>query len=115
MAGQRVWIPPDRDVEVQGRRLPGGLYVGESLTSLTGWSAEPALIAPNLPARDRRPDHLGTTMGYWPSYSEISAPARTAYLDWLASGRPGGAYIGYVFLFFYGIERRVLVDAVHLP
>lgn len=115
MAGQRVWIPPDQHVEVQGRRLPGGLYVGESLTALTGWSAEPALIAPDLPARDRRPDHLGTTMGYWPSYSEISTPARTAYLDWLASGRPGGAYIGYVFLFFYGIERRVLVDAVHLP
>ena len=52
-------------------------------------------------------------MTYWPSYSEISSAARTAYVDWLASGRRPGAHIGYVFLFFYGIERRVLVDAMH--
>ncbi len=28
----------------------------------------------------------------------------------MANGRPAGAYIGYVFLFFYGIERRLLFD-----
>ncbi len=49
---------------------------------------------------------------YWPSYSEISPSARRAYLNWLASGRSHPeADIGYVFLFFYGIERRALVDA----
>lgn len=51
-------------------------------------------------------------MGYWPSYSEIPPACRTAYLHWLAGGRSAPqAYIGYVFLFFYGLERRVLVDA----
>ena len=53
-------------------------------------------------------------MGYWPSYSEITTASRAAYLDWLAAGRPGGAHIGYVFLFFYGIERRVLFDGAHI-
>ncbi len=52
-------------------------------------------------------------MGYWPSYSTIPPSSRGAYLRWLAGGRAGGAYIGYVFLFFYGIERRVILDAQH--
>ncbi|EPV8674822.1 TerB N-terminal domain-containing protein, partial [Pseudomonas aeruginosa] len=34
------------------------------------------------------------------------------YLQWLSSGRKAPhANIGYVFLFFYGLERRVFVDA----
>lgn len=50
-------------------------------------------------------------MGYWPSYEEISPSCRAAYLAWLADGRRDpSAYIGYVFLYFYGLERRVLHD-----
>ena len=50
-------------------------------------------------------------MGYWPSYSEIPPSCRAAYLMWLADGRKDPkASIGYVFLYFYGLERRVLHD-----
>ena len=50
-------------------------------------------------------------MDYWPSYRRISPGCRAAYLEWLAGGRQApDANIGYVFLFFYGVERRVLVD-----
>ena len=55
-------------------------------------------------------------MGYWPSYDEITPEARAAYLQWLGTGRSHpSACIGYVFLFFYGIERRVLVDIANDP
>jgi len=48
-------------------------------------------------------------MDYWPSYSKISPQSRAAYLRWLADGRrTPGTYIGYVFLYFYGLERRVV-------
>ena len=51
-------------------------------------------------------------MGYWPSYSTIAPACRAAYLQWLADGRHApDAYIGYVFLYFYGLERRLLVDS----
>jgi uncharacterized tellurite resistance protein B-like protein len=51
-------------------------------------------------------------MGYWPSYSSIAPAARRAYLNWLAGGRKDpAADIGFVFLFFYGLERRVLLDS----
>ncbi|MEN1436945.1 TerB N-terminal domain-containing protein, partial [Pseudomonas aeruginosa] len=49
---------------------------------------------------------------YWPSYDNITTEARRAYLQWLSSGRKAPhANIGYVFLFFYGLERRAFVDA----
>ncbi|MFG2045224.1 TerB N-terminal domain-containing protein [Dactylosporangium sp. NPDC048998] len=51
---------------------------------------------------------------YWPSYAQILPGARAAYLAWLADGRRyPRAPIGYVFLYFYGLERRVLSDLKH--
>ena len=73
---------------------------------------EPSLIDPNRQVSWRQLDHEGRLMQYWPSYSWIQPASRAAYLHWLSGGRSDpAAYIGYVFLFFYGIERRVLVDA----
>ena len=107
-----IWVPPGEPVAVQGRRITDGMvYVGSGLHGISRYTQiEPALIDPTLPVEGRYPDVDGQYMGYWPSYSEIPSDSRAAYLDWLAAGRPAGAYIGYVFLFFYGIERRVLVD-----
>lgn len=103
-------------MSISGFDLPGGmLYVGSGLLAPTG-VVDPALIDPQLRVAQRRPDHAGEEMGYWPSYSEIPAPCRAAYLHWLAGGRRDpNAYIGYVFLYFYGLERLVLVDAPAHP
>ena len=107
-----TWIPPGKDVVVAGTALRGGLlYVGSGLASVSGETVEPALIDPALPVNTRNPDWQGQSMGYWPSYGDISPRARGAYLSWLASGRSNpNAYIGYVFLYFYGLERRLVVD-----
>ena len=101
---------------MQGKTLPGGMiYVGSRLQGISAHaSIEPALVNPNLAGAHPTPDLSGHLMDYWPSYSHLAPASRTAYLDWLAAGRPGGAYIGYVFLFFYGIERRVLFDAAYI-
>ncbi|MGO9320524.1 MAG: TerB N-terminal domain-containing protein [Solirubrobacteraceae bacterium] len=108
------WYALGQAVELAGLRVAGGLYVGESLEAITSFRGpDPALINPRLPVNLRRPDLSGQAMGYWPSYTAITPAARGAYLRWLAGGRPGGAYIGYVFLYFYGIERRVILDAQH--
>ena len=92
--------------------LPGGmLYVGRHLPAANGSSAEPALIDPRLPADFRRPDWAASSVGYWPSYGDITPGARAAYLTWLAGGRlEPNVPISWPFLFFYGLERRVLVD-----
>ncbi len=50
-------------------------------------------------------------MSYWPGYSTIPAVCRATYLDWLAGGRQDVTVNpGFLFLFFYGLERRFLVD-----
>ena len=51
------------------------------------------------------------TLNYWPKYSQLSPACRGAYVDWLASDRNDPEVpLGYVFLYFYGIERRLLLD-----
>lgn len=48
---------------------------------------------------------------YWPSYRAASPAQRARYLQWLLQGRNDPQVpLGYVFIFFYGLERRVLVD-----
>jgi uncharacterized tellurite resistance protein B-like protein len=93
------------------------LYVGRGLAAASRWGGlEPALIDPKLQVDNSAPDTACETTGYWPSYAGISPAARAAYLDWLAGGRVDPAMgIGHVFLFFYGLERRQLVDAGAAP
>lgn len=110
-ANRGQWVPLGQSVTVQGRAIPGGVYVGDRLETVAPHGGtEPALVNPRLSIRGT-PDTTGKLMGYWPSYSDIRPESRAAYLEWLAADRPAGAYIGYVFLFFYGIERRVILDA----
>ena len=107
--GDRAWVPPGQIVRVGGCPIAGGLlYVGRELAAPRGGGPDPALIDPGLGVDHRAPDYAGVHMGYWPSYSMIAPACRAAYLQWLADGRHAlNAYIGYVFLYFYGLERRL--------
>ncbi len=109
--GPGAWIPAGETVEVSGVSISGGLvYVGTSLPTPTGGN-DPCLIDPSKSVASYG-DYTERQMGYWPSYSEISPSARRAYLNWLAGGRQDPeADVGYVFIFFYGLERRAILDA----
>jgi len=48
---------------------------------------------------------------YWPWYAEMTPEQRCLYLRWLASDRKSlPPADGYLFVYFYGLERRALVD-----
>jgi len=113
--GDARWVPAGQAVKISGLDLPGGmLYVGARLKAANG-SAEPSLISGQLNVA-RHGDFRERHTNYWPSYAEISATARRAYLGWLAEGRSHPECdIGLVFLFFYGLERRVILDTVKDP
>lgn len=106
------WLSAGESIEVAGENIPIGLiYVGEDKNRRNGPS-EPSLINPKLKVARGIVDISERLTSYWPSYDSISPEARRAYLQWLSSGRKAPhANIGYVFLFFYGLERRVFVDA----
>lgn len=106
------WVPRGETVTIAGLAVPGGLiWVGGSLPCRDDRSRnENCLIDPKLTVATK-PDVSGQYMSYWPSYSDISPSSRRAYLDWLAGPRNDpAAYIGYVFLYFYGLERRLMLD-----
>ena len=99
---------------ISGHTIPGGMiWVGSTMAHGYG-QIDPALVNPRLPVDMRRPDWDAASVGYWPSYTDITSRQRAAYLSWLAHGRRApGVPICYVFLFFYGLERRVL-DAIDM-
>ncbi len=106
------WHNVGQTVSIQGYSIVGGLiYVGETLLEPNGYDNDACLINPNLKASPADPWENGDEMGYWPQYGSIPAKCRGAYLKWLSSGRSEPeANIGYVFLFFYGLERRLFID-----
>lgn len=107
------WVSKGSTASVGGRIIGGMVYVGPPpRISLQGYTQKlKAYIDPSLSVARQGSDQQGSGMPYWPSYSEISSVCRATYLDWLASGKTDGSVNpGYMFLYFYGLERRFLVD-----
>jgi peptidoglycan hydrolase-like protein with peptidoglycan-binding domain/uncharacterized tellurite resistance protein B-like protein len=105
----KCWQSKNAAAIVGGRKLGGFLYVGTELDRQDGRGADNCLVNPALPTADPGPSI--PPMPYYPSYSEVSAEARGYYLRWLERGRKDdGAVVGYVFLYLYGLERRLVLD-----
>ncbi|MGE5341621.1 MAG: TerB N-terminal domain-containing protein [Candidatus Omnitrophota bacterium] len=108
------WTPPGTPIQVGDYQIPDGMvYCGRPTTgTLNSDLEEPSFINTNLSVQPLAPDREGKNLNYWPSYSKIPPTSRAAYLEWLAGGRKDpNINIGYVFIFFYGLERRLFSDA----
>lgn len=106
-----AWRPKGSEATVGGRSIGGMVYVGAA--PIVGEYREKcrAYIDPALSVASRPADPTNPDMYYWPSYSDISPPARATYLQWLAEGRNDPSYdVGFMFLYFYGLERRFFLD-----
>ena len=114
-ASSAFWVPPGHEVTIKGYSIKGGMnYVGCGLAAVNGGGCEPSLIDPSKSVAQTGVDCHVRNTHYWPSYDSISSEARASYLQWLSLGKSDpAADVGYVFLHFYGLERRVLVDAEH--
>ncbi|WP_273822841.1 TerB N-terminal domain-containing protein [Pseudomonas asplenii] len=112
-AGVR-WLAEGESINVAGLAIPGGmLYITDRATQFG--QSEPSLIDATLRVARSPMNLTERQMPYWPSYRSITPEARRAYLQWLSGGRRQPADAGYVFLFFYGLERRALIDAPSDP
>lgn len=108
------WAPKGQPIALHGRVLRGMVYVGTPpVLKRYGYGEKcRAYLDPALPVARRGEDRSGSHMPYWPCYSDISPLCRATYLDWLAGGASDTSYNpGYMFLYFYGLERRFFVDA----
>ena len=104
------WVAPSESIEIHGYQLPAGMiYVSDGDPR----TAEASAINLGLPiGKPELGEH--TPLNYYPQYNYLSPDQRAAYLKWLAGGRkdvdPASRELGYIFLFLYGLERRLLVD-----
>ena len=97
-----TWLEKDEKLEIAGLTINSGmLFISKKTSDLQ------SVISTNLSVSHENVQVQTSLMGYWPSYSSATPEARKAYLKWLADGRKyQNADIGYVFLFFYGLEWR---------
>lgn len=109
--GRDAWVTSLSSATIGGRDIGGLVYVG--IPPMTGDFSAPSApyIDPSLSISSAGDDMAGENLGYWPNYSTISPANRATYLNWLATGRNNSNYgVGYLFLYFYGLERRFFVD-----
>ena len=112
-ARSQGWVRKGQSVTIGDRTIDGMVYVGTPPRIGSSYYGEScrAYIDPSLSVARSGSDKNGDNMSYWPGYSSIPAVCRATYLDWLAGGRQDVSINpGYMFLFFYGLERRFLID-----
>jgi hypothetical protein len=106
-------VPAGESVQVGPSSISAGLiYLGRNLGAVSARrGTEPAVVDPSLPIDPTRPEWAATGPNAWSSYAALSPARRATYVSWLAGGRSDPSVpIGCVFLFFYGLERRALID-----
>ncbi len=114
------WVKPEESVTIQNVVINNGhFYFGRQLKTYSSGEysylyrdgSDASLVNDALPIESISRHYDDESLGYWPSFSTLSSRCRGAYLDWLASDRSdANCPIGYVFIYFYGLERRILVD-----
>lgn len=108
------WIPFGSGITAAGFNLQrGGVYVSETGSAAHAQPGDPSEIILRLAVRESVDE---PALNYWPSYAGLTAGQRGRYLRWLSSDRRSlPEEDGYLFLYYYGLERRALVDRADLP
>ncbi|WP_309248328.1 TerB N-terminal domain-containing protein [Methylorubrum extorquens] len=111
-AGDKAWIPAGARTTVAGFAIPGLVYVGRILAPAEGYGRnDNCLVDPGLTVSKSNADAVGQNMDYWPAYESMRPSSRRAFLEWLSGDRAGpDTYIGYVFVYLYGLERRAVLE-----
>ncbi len=107
--GRFRWLGRGEVLHVRGFEITDPLtYAGDRHYADFGRSIEPSLIDRSLPVTS-----VSRTSGlpYWPWYERLTPEQRFIYLQWLATDRTKlPPEDGYLFIYYYGLERRALVD-----
>jgi len=107
------WLLPGDSLKAAGYSITAGLvYAADYSPRASDKWSDPSLINTRLPVADYPSGETGD-IGYWPTYSGLSPAHRAGYLQWLAGGRKmAGVDTGYLFIFFYGLEKRAIDELI---
>src|SRR5690606_36871451 len=78
-----------------------------------GYGTEASLVDNSLNIENEPSNYEDDKLGYWPKFITLSPKGRGAYINWLSSNRSDpDTPLGYVFIYFYGLERRITIDSI---
>ncbi len=109
---------PNQDLLFISDKDPNNISVGPSISISISFddgeikfnnneSDDPSTIFLKLPIKKpTRPDSV-EPLGYYPSYASLRPEQRWVYLNWLQNVIEE-VDIGYVFIYYYGLERQLL-------
>jgi len=108
------WIKSGEPITIKGQTFTGGnFYFGGKLSSLDGYGTEASLVDDSLKIENKPSSYEDESLGYWPKFISLTPKGRGAFLSWLSGNRSDPETpLGYVFIYFYGIERRITVDSI---
>ncbi len=86
-------------------KIENGEIKGE-FNNQPNFFAEPSLLWTQLPVEVN--DELETSPMYYPAYSQLSQKQRYQYINWLRNIEQK-TNLSYVFLYFYGLERHLVI------
>ncbi len=121
------WIAQDESIKIKGKTITKGFfYYGNELLASSEEEEEEdecmyyygessndaALIDDSLSILFDKKYKADSIRGYWISFEDFSAKSRGGYINWLASDRAdSNTPQQYLYLYFFGLERRILVDS----
>lgn len=107
------WVKAGEPITIKGQLFTGGnFYYGGILSSLDGNGTEASLVDDSLKIESKPATFIDESLGYWPRFISLTPEGRGAFLSWLSGNRNDPETpMGYVFIYFYGIERRITVDS----
>lgn len=108
------WVKSGESITIKGLSFTGGnIYFGGKLSSLDGYGTEASLVDDSLKIENKPSAFEDESLGYWPKFISLTPEGRGAFLSWLSSDRSDpDTPLGYVFIYFYGIERRIIFDSI---
>jgi hypothetical protein len=74
------------------------------------YPVEPSVISLDLPIMKPKKPLFVNVLGYYPTYRSMIPEQRWIYINWLTNINDVRIDIGYVFLFYYGLERHLFSD-----
>lgn len=108
------WIKSGESTTIKGQTFTGGnFYFGGKLCSIDGYGTEASLVDDSLKVENKPSNFEDDSLGYWPKFISLTPKGRGAFLNWLSGNRSDPETpLGYVFIYFYGVERRITVDSI---
>lgn len=103
-----LWFADGKFKNYDPEENQGSVFENELFRiKVTFINPEPSALTSKYPIKASSSLDANESIGYFPSYSGITPEQRWIYLNWLKDVRQQ-VDIGYVFIFYYGLERHLL-------